>query len=148
MTEALDHIIHLIHVLVSQPCPHHSIWHRRRGGDVAEFLFGPRTRNPVLQMGLIRYQCAWATCAPAIVPYGVSEWDLSGLTPICDCKTVSAARVKGSVFSIEGRLESVRDFYSRQSPGKRSGSLELIEGTNFWIREDALDDDGVGVNIS
>jgi flavin reductase (DIM6/NTAB) family NADH-FMN oxidoreductase RutF len=79
-------------------------------------------------------------------PYGVSEWDLSGLTPAYDCKTVSAARVKESVFSIEGKLESVRDFYSRQNPGTRSGSLELIEGTNFWIREDALNDDGMSLN--
>lgn len=79
-------------------------------------------------------------------PYEVSEWDLSGLTPVYDCKTVSAARVKESVFSIEAKLESVRDFYSRQNPGTRSGSLELIEGTNFWIREDALNDDGISLN--
>ncbi|KIW71275.1 hypothetical protein PV04_03458 [Phialophora macrospora] len=80
-------------------------------------------------------------------PYGVSEWDISGLTPVYDCKTVAPARVRESVFSIEGKLESVRDFSSRRNPGTRSGSLELIEGTHFWVREDALKDDGTSLDL-
>jgi flavin reductase (DIM6/NTAB) family NADH-FMN oxidoreductase RutF len=80
-------------------------------------------------------------------PFGVSEWDISGWTPVYDCKTVAAPRVRESVFSIEGKLESVRDFASRRNPGARSGSLELIEGTHFWVREDAFKDDGTSLDL-
>ncbi|UKZ96981.1 uncharacterized protein TrAFT101_011749 [Trichoderma asperellum] len=74
-------------------------------------------------------------------PYGVSEWDIAGLTPVRDCQTVSCARVKESIFSIEAHLESVREFTSRSNPGKKSGCLVLLEVTYFWAREDALNED-------
>jgi flavin reductase (DIM6/NTAB) family NADH-FMN oxidoreductase RutF len=74
-------------------------------------------------------------------PYGVSEWDVSGLTPVYDCETVGVARVKEAVFSIEGRLESVREFESRATPGKMSATLAVIEGTRFWAREDAVNEE-------
>jgi flavin reductase (DIM6/NTAB) family NADH-FMN oxidoreductase RutF len=74
-------------------------------------------------------------------PYGSSEWAISGLTPVYDCKTVKAARVKESVFSIEAKLESVRDFHSRTTPGTRSGSFQVLEGVYFWAREDALNEE-------
>lgn len=73
-------------------------------------------------------------------PYGVSEWALSGLTP-ADCTTVKASRVKESIFAIEGKLESTREFESRATPGKKTGVMAVIEGTRFWVREDALNDD-------
>jgi flavin reductase (DIM6/NTAB) family NADH-FMN oxidoreductase RutF len=73
-------------------------------------------------------------------PYGVSEWALSGLTP-APCTTVKASRVKEAVFSIEGKLESLREFESRGTPGKKTGVLAVIEGTRFWVREDAINDD-------
>ncbi|PON25234.1 flavoprotein oxygenase [Trichoderma gamsii] len=74
-------------------------------------------------------------------PYGVSEWDIAGLTPVYDCHTVSCARVKESIFSIEARLESVREFTSRSHPGKKSGCLVLLEVSYFWAREDAINED-------
>lgn len=74
-------------------------------------------------------------------PYGVSEWHISGLTPVYDCRTVKCARVKESVFSIEAKLESVREFTSRLTPGVKSGSLELVEASYFWAREDAVNED-------
>ncbi len=61
-------------------------------------------------------------------PYGVTEWVVSGLTPAYDCAHVKCARVKEAVFSIEGKLESVREFESRATPGKKSGTLAIIEG--------------------
>lgn len=70
-------------------------------------------------------------------PYGVSEWALSGLTP-ADCTTVEASRVKEAVFAIEGKLESTREFESKATPGKKTGVMAVIEGTRFWVREDAL----------
>lgn len=75
-------------------------------------------------------------------PYGVSEWDVSGLTPVYDCETVpGVARVKEAIFAIEGRLESVREFESRAIPGKVSATLAVIEGTRFWAREDAVNEE-------
>ncbi|KAH6681881.1 hypothetical protein B0J14DRAFT_577384 [Halenospora varia] len=73
-------------------------------------------------------------------PYGESEWSLSGLTP-APCKTVKASRVKESIFSIEGKLESTKEFESRATPGKKTGVLAIIEGTRFWVREDAINED-------
>jgi len=72
-------------------------------------------------------------------PYGISEWALSGLTP-APCSTVKASRVKEAVFAIEGKLESTREFESRATPGKKTGVLAVIEGTRFWVREDAIND--------
>ncbi|KAJ9321766.1 hypothetical protein DTO027B5_8963 [Paecilomyces variotii] len=81
-------------------------------------------------------------------PYCASEWDISGLTPVYDTKTVSAPRVKESVFSIEAKLESVRNFSSRLNPGTKSGSLQLVEVSHFWVREDAFTPDGKSLDIS
>lgn len=74
-------------------------------------------------------------------PYGVSEWDVSGLTPVYDCETVACARVKEAVFSIEGKVESVREFKSRADPGKVTSTMAVIEGTRFWAREDSINED-------
>ncbi|MCJ1308571.1 hypothetical protein MMC25_002224 [Agyrium rufum] len=70
-------------------------------------------------------------------PYGVSEWALSGLHP-APCTTVSCSRVQESIFAIEGKLMETREFESRATPGKKTGVLAIIEGTRFWAREDAV----------
>ncbi|KAK4106198.1 hypothetical protein N658DRAFT_490801 [Parathielavia hyrcaniae] len=83
-----------------------------------------------------------ANAASVNAPYGVSEWGLSGLTAAYDCETVpGVARVREAVFAIEGRLESLREFESRATPGKMSTTLAVIEGTRFWVREDAVNDE-------
>jgi flavin reductase (DIM6/NTAB) family NADH-FMN oxidoreductase RutF len=73
-------------------------------------------------------------------PYGESEWSLSGLTPE-KCKTVKASRVKEAVFSVEGKLDFTKEYESRATPGKKTGVLAVIEGTHFWVREDAINAD-------
>ncbi|WYZ40788.1 hypothetical protein EsH8_IV_001129 [Colletotrichum jinshuiense] len=73
-------------------------------------------------------------------PYGKSEWEFSGLTPVYDCKHVKAARVAEAVFSIEGTLDFYREIDSRATPGKKSGVVAFIEGRNFWVREDAINE--------
>lgn len=73
-------------------------------------------------------------------PYGVSEWALSGLHP-APCSTVQASRVKESIFSVEGKLLETKEFESRETKGKKSGVLAIIEGTRFWVREDATNDE-------
>ncbi|KAK0710866.1 hypothetical protein B0H67DRAFT_646293 [Lasiosphaeris hirsuta] len=83
-----------------------------------------------------------ANSASVNAPYGVSEWDVSGLTPVYDCETVPRVpRVKEAVFSVEGRLESVREFESKATPGKKSSTLVVVEGTRFWAREDAINEE-------
>ncbi|OAL21426.1 hypothetical protein AYO20_11363 [Fonsecaea nubica] len=79
-----------------------------------------------------------ANAASIDTPYGLSEWDVSGLTP-APCKDVNVSRVKESVFSVEGKLLEVKDFESRVHKGVKSGSMAIIEGVRFWIREDAYD---------
>jgi flavin reductase (DIM6/NTAB) family NADH-FMN oxidoreductase RutF len=73
-------------------------------------------------------------------PYGESEWAITGLTP-APSSTVKADRVKEAVFSVEGKLESTREFESRATKGKKTGVLAIIEGTRFWVREDAINED-------
>ena len=73
-------------------------------------------------------------------PYGTSEWALSGLTPALS-KDVKPSRVKEAVFSVEGRLLSTQEFESRQTPGKKTGVLAIVEGVRFWVREDAINEE-------
>ncbi|KIW88371.1 uncharacterized protein Z519_10940 [Cladophialophora bantiana CBS 173.52] len=76
------------------------------------------------------------------LPYGLSEWSVSGLTP-ASCEVVKCSRVKESVFSVEGKLLSTQEFESRspETPGKKTGVLAVIEGVRFWVREDAINED-------
>ncbi|KAK4500347.1 hypothetical protein PRZ48_008536 [Zasmidium cellare] len=71
-------------------------------------------------------------------PPGVSEWEISGLHQAAS-STVKPARVKESVFSIEGKLVQIVD-YKTSRPAH--GRLAIIEGTRFWAREDAVDEGG------
>ena len=73
-------------------------------------------------------------------PFGTSEWAVSGLHP-APSTTVKASRVKEAVFSIEGKLVNTQEFESRVTPGKKTGTLAIIEGTNFWVREDAINEE-------
>lgn len=74
-------------------------------------------------------------------PYGVSEWDVSGLTPVNDCETVKCARVREAIVSIECKLDMLKEFDSKARPGNKSGTLAVLEGTRFWVREDALNEE-------
>ncbi|KAH8698952.1 hypothetical protein BGW36DRAFT_396578 [Talaromyces proteolyticus] len=85
-----------------------------------------------------------ATAAP--VPYGVSEFGIAGLHPAA-CSTVQAPRVRESVFSIEGKLVEVKEFESRAQPGKKTSVLAIIEGTRFWAREDAINEDQDAISL-
>jgi flavin reductase (DIM6/NTAB) family NADH-FMN oxidoreductase RutF len=81
-----------------------------------------------------------ANAAAIDAPYGMSEWQLTGLTP-ASCRKVKVDRVRESMFSIEGRLLEIKDFESKFTKGVKSGSMAIIEGVHFWIREDALSKD-------
>ncbi|EWC44777.1 hypothetical protein DRE_06415 [Drechslerella stenobrocha 248] len=67
-------------------------------------------------------------------PLGVSEFDLSGLTPLPSSK-VKPPHVAESAFSIEAKLVSHHPWYS-PTTGKNTGVTIFAEGVNFHIRED------------
>ncbi|KAK5218292.1 hypothetical protein LTR96_009973 [Exophiala xenobiotica] len=90
-------------------------------------------------------EAANATCINAA--YGESEWPISGLTPV-PCSTVKADRVGEAVFSIEGKLLSTQEFPSKAFPGQVGGTLAIIEGTRFWVREDALNEEQSLIDFS
>lgn len=73
------------------------------------------------------------------LPYGLSEWGVSGLTP-ADTDVVTPKRVKESVFSVEGKLLSTQEFASRADESKKTAVVAVIEGVRFWVREDAIDE--------
>ncbi|KOS40012.1 hypothetical protein ACN38_g9121 [Penicillium nordicum] len=73
-------------------------------------------------------------------PYGVSEWETSGLHQ-APTSVVKPARVKESILSIEGKLVELKEFESRVTPGKKSGVLAIIEGVRFWVRDDAINEE-------
>ena len=76
------------------------------------------------------------------LPYGSSEWVVSGLTP-AECEIVKCSRVKESVFAVEGKLVGTQEFESKnpKTPGKKTGVVATIEGVRFWVREDAINVD-------
>lgn len=77
-------------------------------------------------------------------PEGVSEWAFSGLKP-AKSSIVKPDRVKEAVFSIEAKLVSTHEWTSRNpdTPEKKTGVTAFLEGVNFWVREDAIDEAGV-----
>ena len=79
------------------------------------------------------------------VPYGISEWDLTGLTP-APCRVVKPSRVKESIFSVECKLVEICEFESRRSRGKKQAAVALVEGVRFWVRADAVDADLASIN--
>ncbi|KIW17066.1 hypothetical protein PV08_04257 [Exophiala spinifera] len=98
------------------------------------------TRECVLNMVSEHFiEAANATSINA--PPGVSEWTLSGLHA-APSTHVKPARVKESVFAVECKLvDEVKEFESRAKPGRKSGAMALLEGVNFWVREDAVNED-------
>ena len=73
-------------------------------------------------------------------PYGISEWDLSGLHPVA-CKDVKPPRVQEAVFSVEAKLHRTEEFESRVTKGKKTSVLAIVEGVRFWVREDAINEE-------
>ena len=82
------------------------------------------------------------------VPYGVSEWEVAGFTG-AKSATVKPQRVREAVFSVEGRLLEMKEmsYHGEREDGKETGALAIIEGTRFWVREDAVSEDRRDVKL-
>lgn len=79
------------------------------------------------------------TCTNA--PYGVSEFDISGLTRGEDTQQVRAPRVKEAAFSVEAKVVDKREITSKTDPSKVTATMFTVEGVRFWAREDALNEE-------
>ena len=51
------------------------------------------------------------------------------------------------MFSMECKVESIREFDSTAFPGKKLGSLVVLEVTHFWARDDAINADQTLLDI-
>lgn len=80
-------------------------------------------------------------------PYGVSEWDVSGLHK-APTETVKPLRVKESIFSLECKLVDRKEFTSHAKPGFSVASIALVEATRFHVRKDALDKDQIRIDLN
>ncbi|KAF8245520.1 hypothetical protein K440DRAFT_603556 [Wilcoxina mikolae CBS 423.85] len=78
-------------------------------------------------------------------PRDVDEWELSGLTK-AGTEVVKPPRVLESVFSVEARLRFSHEWESPRT-GKKTGVLAVVEGVRFWVREDALVDGRVDLEV-
>lgn len=78
-------------------------------------------------------------------PEDVSEWTFSGLHP-AKSSIVKPDRVQEAVFNIEAKLVKSMEWESKSTPGKKTGVTVIVEGVNFWVREDAVDEAGVLVD--
>lgn len=73
-------------------------------------------------------------------PPDVDEWDLSGLTPV-ESKVVKPPHVGESAFSVEAKLLHSHDWKSKTDPERTTGTLCIVEGVNFHVREDVINED-------
>ncbi|KAL4755169.1 hypothetical protein BDW72DRAFT_200201 [Aspergillus terricola var. indicus] len=72
-------------------------------------------------------------------PYGITEWEISGLTK-APSSTVRPARVRESVFSIEGKVIDVKEFATHQE-GMSGSGVVLIKATRFWVKKGVANED-------
>ncbi|CAH6719634.1 hypothetical protein CLIB1444_02S13058 [[Candida] jaroonii] len=75
----------------------------------------------------------------------IDEWELSGLTPV-PSEVVKPPHVAESGFSIEAKLIDVKTYDSKFKPGTRSSTICIVEGVNFHVREDLIDQDLIMVD--
>jgi flavin reductase (DIM6/NTAB) family NADH-FMN oxidoreductase RutF len=78
-------------------------------------------------------------------PYGVSEWDITGLTE-APTTTVKPTRVKESIFSIEAKVVDIKEFEGH-STGMSKAAVCLLQATRFWVREDATNEDSSHIDL-
>lgn len=71
-------------------------------------------------------------------PSDVDEWKISGLTPLPSTH-VKPPHVAESAFSVEGKLIHSHEWTSKTT-GSPSGTLCIVEGINFHIREDVVNE--------
>lgn len=80
-------------------------------------------------------------------PLGVDEWKLSGLTPLESTK-VKPQHVAESAFSVEAKLIHSHEWKSKVDPNRATGVLCIVEGVNFHIRDDVINEEFNNIDIN
>ncbi|SGZ47261.1 CIC11C00000005061 [Sungouiella intermedia] len=80
-------------------------------------------------------------------PHGVDEWKLSGLTPL-ESEKVKPQHVAESAFSVEAKLVHSHEWKSKSDPSRATGVLCIVEGVNFHVREDVINEAHNNLDIS
>lgn len=80
-------------------------------------------------------------------PLEVNEWELSGLTQLPSSKVVPP-HVAESAFSIEARSLYTHLLRSRRDESKVTGQVCIVEGVQFHIREDLLNQERGTIDLS
>lgn len=81
------------------------------------------------------------------LPYGVSEWELSGLTA-APSSTVKPERIEEAILSIEGRLLEMKELdYGTHDSDQAKGALAIVQATRFWVREDAINAEQTNIDL-
>ncbi|RLV93037.1 Uncharacterized protein JA1_002798 [Spathaspora sp. JA1] len=80
-------------------------------------------------------------------PIDVDEWKLSGLTPLPSSK-VKPEHVAESAFSVEAKLIHSHEWKSKTDTNRATGVLCIVEGVNFHVREDVINEDLNNLDIS
>ncbi|CCE83745.1 Piso0_004331 [Millerozyma farinosa CBS 7064] len=80
-------------------------------------------------------------------PYGISEWELTGLTPL-KSKKVKPKHVAESAFSVEGKVIHIHEWRSPNNQQHTTGYTFIIEGIMFHAREDIINEDLNQVDIN
>ncbi|EMG50555.1 hypothetical protein SBY92_001359 [Candida maltosa Xu316] len=88
-----------------------------------------------------------ANYAATNAPPGIDEWKLTGLTPVQSTK-VKPPHVAESAFSIEAKLIHSHEWKSKTDPNRATGTLTIVEGVNFHIREDVINKDLNNIDIA
>lgn len=73
-------------------------------------------------------------------PYGVNEWELSGLTPL-ESSAVKPPQVAESAFSVEAKLVDTHEWKLKRDPSKASGVMCIVEGVRIHVREDLINEE-------
>ncbi|KAL4936997.1 hypothetical protein BDV06DRAFT_82412 [Aspergillus oleicola] len=81
-----------------------------------------------------------ANFASVNTPRHVSEWPMTGLTQKAS-DLVKPAHVAESPYSVECKLHSVQDFFSKRDPSVRTSTLVVVEVIRFHIWSDAIAED-------
>lgn len=80
-------------------------------------------------------------------PHGVDEWKFSGLTPL-KSDDVAPEHVAESAFSVEARLLHSHEWKSKTDATRATGTLCIVEGVKFHVREDVINKELNGLDIA
>ncbi|RWR00068.1 hypothetical protein C8Q69DRAFT_427101 [Paecilomyces variotii] len=118
-----------------------------RPGRAKDTYYGLKETGECVINTVSEHMAEAASAMSIDAPYDISEWDISGFHE-APSRKVKPSRVKESVFSIEGKVVDIKQFTDPGNPEMSVMSLALIKAANYWIHEDAVNDDATHIDIN